>query len=76
MCLSVSMFRDSRDQDGAVKGNMVPVVIWDTECIRGRYVDRGDQALARDSCDNATLVCSWLCHKRVHSHRQKNKKGK
>lgn len=45
------MFRDSRDQDGAVKVNMVPTVTSDTEFIRRRYVDRGDQALTRDSCE-------------------------
>lgn len=76
MSLSVSMFRESRDQDGAVKGDMVPVLIWDAECKSGRHVDRGDRALTRDSCENASLVFSWLCHQRAISHRQKNKKGK
>lgn len=54
MCLPVGMFRESRDQDGAVKGDMVAVVIWEAECIRGRHEGRGDPTLTRDSCENAT----------------------
>lgn len=42
MSLSMSMFRESRDQDGVVKGDMVAVLIWDDKCIRDRHVDRGD----------------------------------
>lgn len=42
MSLFMSMFREFRDQDGVVKGDMVVVFIWDDECIRDRYVDRGD----------------------------------
>lgn len=77
MSLSMSMFRESRDQDGVVKGDMVAVLIWDDECIRDRHVDRGDRALSTwDSCKNASLVFSWLCHQRALSHSQKNKKGK
>lgn len=75
MCMSVGIFSESRDQDGAVKGDMVPVVIWDTECIRGRLEDRGDPVLTRDTCENATLVFRWLHHQRALSHRQKDNQG-
>lgn len=89
MCLLVSMFGESRDQTravketqsqcsfGAVKGDMVPVVICDAECVRVRHEDRGEPTLTRDSCDNATLVFSWLHHQRApQTEKQLREEGK